>query len=77
MKAVDAVKGLARFGYDFVVGDDWTVAVGVVLAVALTTVLAHRGRDAWPLLVVAVATTLTWSVGRVARVARGRRSKSR
>ena len=61
------IAGFFRFMYDFVVGDDWTVAVAVVVAVALTTVLARNGRNAWPLLVLAVAATLSWSVGRVAR----------
>jgi len=32
--------GVARFLYRFVVGDDWTVAVAMVLALAATGVLA-------------------------------------
>lgn len=30
------VRGFARFWYDFIVGDDWKIAVAVVAAVALT-----------------------------------------
>ena len=66
-KIAGGVTGFFRFLYDFVVGDDWTVAVAVVAAMAVTAALAHSGRDAWPVLVVAVAATLSWSVGRVAR----------
>jgi hypothetical protein len=32
------VKAFARFWYDFVVGDDWKIAVGVVVALALLLV---------------------------------------
>jgi hypothetical protein len=28
------VRGLLRFWYDFIVGDDWRIAVGVVLVLA-------------------------------------------
>jgi hypothetical protein len=30
------VKGFARFWYHFFVGDDWLIAVGVVVALAAT-----------------------------------------
>jgi hypothetical protein len=46
-----------RFWSDFLVGDDWTIALGVVLAVAVTAVLAGAGIAAWwlpPLAVVAL-----------------------
>lgn len=51
-------KAFALFWYDFVVGDDWRMAAGVVLALALTAALTHGvGIPAWwvaPLAVVAV-----------------------
>src|SRR5438105_2012149 len=34
------MKRFARFWWDFVVGDDWRVAAGIVLALGLTAVLA-------------------------------------
>ncbi len=34
-----AVKALGAFCYDFVVGDDWKIAVGVLVAVAVTALL--------------------------------------
>ena len=70
------VKYLARFGhfwYDFIVGDDWTVALAIVTGMTLTTYLAHHGHNPWPLMPVAVAITLTWSVWRIARAQTQRR----
>ena len=53
-----------RFWYDFVVGDDWTIALGVVVAVAVTALAAHHGITAWPILPGSVAALLTWSIFR-------------
>jgi hypothetical protein len=36
-----------RFWSDFLIGDDWTIALGVVLTVAVTAVLARAGIAAW------------------------------
>jgi hypothetical protein len=41
------LKGFARFWYDFFVGDDWIVAVGVVLALVATYLLTLAGVNAW------------------------------
>ena len=42
------LKSIGAFWYDFVVGDDWRVAVVVVAALALTGLLAHAaGVNAW------------------------------
>jgi hypothetical protein len=51
-----------RFWYDFIVGDDWTVAVTVAAAVGTTYVLAHQNMVAWWILPAAVVSTLTISV---------------
>jgi hypothetical protein len=61
------VVGFCRFWYDFIVGDDWSVALTVVAAVAATYVLAHQGGTAWWILPVAVAGTLGASVLRAWR----------
>ncbi|HEX6509326.1 MAG TPA: hypothetical protein VF221_16990 [Chloroflexota bacterium] len=46
------------FWYDFIVGDDWTIAASVVAALVLTDWLAHQGTQAWWLLpLVVIATT--------------------
>jgi hypothetical protein len=60
------IKGFARFWYDFIIGDDWTVAVGVVIALALTALLAHNGVAAWWLMPLAVVAMLALSLWRVA-----------
>ncbi len=64
-----------RFWYDFIVGDDWTIAVAVVIAVAVTAVLAHRGWNVWPIVPVGVTLILAVSCRREAR-ARRRREQS-
>ncbi len=58
------VESLARFIWDFVVGDDWRIAVGVIVALALTAVIAGTGIAAWWILPVAVAALLAFSVWR-------------
>ena len=49
-----AVIGFFRFWYNFIVGDDWTVAAGVIGALAVTSLLVHRGVAAWWLMPIAV-----------------------
>jgi hypothetical protein len=56
-----------RFWYDFIVGDDWTVAATVIVAVGVTYVLAHHGVVAWWVLPVTVDASLTQSVLRARR----------
>ena len=51
-----------RFWYDFIVGDDWTIALTVVVAVAVTYLLAHRGWTVWWVLPLAVTVILSASV---------------
>jgi hypothetical protein len=59
------VESFVRFIWDFVVGDDWRIAVGVVLALAVTAVLAGS-IAAWWVMPVAVAGLLAFSVWRAA-----------
>ena len=61
------VVNFARFWYDFIVGDDWSVAVGVVIALAITALLAHRGVTAWWLMPAAVVVVLGMSLWRVSQ----------
>lgn len=58
--------------WDFVVGDDWRAAVGVVLALALTALLAGAGISAWWVMPVAVLVLLAQSIRRAARSASDR-----
>jgi len=60
------MKWLAQFGkfwYDFIVGDDWRIAVGVVVTITAVFVAAHNGANWWWLLPFAVALLLSMSVG--------------
>jgi hypothetical protein len=61
------VKRFAAFWWDFVVGDDWRVAAGVVLAIGVTAVLATTSAPAWWVLPLAVAGVLWISVRSAAR----------
>jgi hypothetical protein len=61
------LKGFARFWYDFFVGDDWTVAVGVVFALAATYGLSRAGVNAWWITPAVVLILLADSVRRSAR----------
>jgi len=56
------VAAFGRFWWDFVVGDDWVAAAGVIAGLALTAVVA-----AWWVLPIAVAIVLTMSLLRAAR----------
>ncbi|MEU0970152.1 hypothetical protein ABZ357_33825 [Streptomyces sp. NPDC005917] len=56
-----------RFWYDFLVGDDWTVAVGVVLALAVTALLVTGDVPAWWLVPVAAVALLGVSLRRATR----------
>ena len=58
------IRSFARFWWDFIVGDDWRVALGLVGAFGLTWLLTHNGVAAWWLLPVVVAALLVGSVWR-------------
>jgi hypothetical protein len=59
---VKHVVAFGRFWWDFVVGDDWVSAAGVVVGLALTAALA-----AWWALPLAVALVLALSLVRATR----------
>jgi hydrogenase/urease accessory protein HupE len=61
------VAAFGRFWWDFVVGDDWLVAVGLVVALGVTAAIAHHDVTAWWLLPVAVVALLVVSIRRTAR----------
>ena len=58
------LRSFARFWWDFVVGDDWRAAAGVVLALAATAAAVAAGVNAWWLMPVAVAPVLGLSLRR-------------
>ena len=61
------LAAFGRFWYDFIVGDDWTIAVAVLVALGITAVLAPSVSWAWIVMPVAVAAILGVSVARAAR----------
>jgi hypothetical protein len=61
------VRSFGTFWWDFVVGDDWRVAAGILVALGLTLLLVHWGVNAWWLLPLAVVVVLWSAVRRGAR----------
>ena len=61
------ITQFAAFWYDFIVGDDWVVAVGVVAALALSALLARSGIQAWWVMLIAVILLLSISLWRATR----------
>jgi hypothetical protein len=60
-------RAFAAFWYDFVVGDDWLVAVGVVAGLALTYALSRAAVPAWWLLPLLIGGLLPLSLWRASR----------
>ena len=61
------VRTFAVFWWNFIVGDDWWVAVGVGVGLGVSALLAHRGIAAWWVLPATVALVLRASLGRATR----------
>ena len=59
-----SLRGFAAFWWDFIVGDDWRIAAGVILALGLTAALATTTVPTWWLMPIAVALLLTSSLRR-------------
>lgn len=53
--------------WDFVVGDDWLTALGVVLVLGLTALLASASLSAWWVMPPAIVGLLALSIWRAAR----------
>jgi hypothetical protein len=63
------LAAFGRFWWDFVIGDDWLVAVLVAAAIGATAVLAAAGITAWWVLPLAVLLVLWLSLRRAIRSA--------
>jgi hypothetical protein len=66
---VSRVAAFGRFWWEFVIGDDWLVAVLVAAAIGATAALAAAGVTAWWLLPLAVLLVLWLSLRRAIRSA--------
>ena len=64
---MSALRRFGAFWWDFVVGDDWVVAAGVVLGLAGVALLDRAGIVSWWLLPVVVAGLLALSLRRATR----------
>ena len=58
------LRAFGAFWYDFVVGDDWRVAVVVIAALAVTFGVSKSSVPAWWIMPVAVALILPASLWR-------------
>jgi hypothetical protein len=56
------IRAFAAFAYDFVVGDDWRIAVAVVAGLALTYAVSRTSVPAWWLLPVLLVVALPASL---------------
>ena len=61
------VRGLLKFLWDFVIGDDWRIAAAVGGTLMVTLVLSNNGFTVWWLLPAVVLVILSVSVWSVAR----------
>jgi hypothetical protein len=61
------VQQFLRFLWDFVIGDDWRIALAVAVALLVTLVLSDNGVAVWWLLPIVVLVMLSVSVWSVAR----------
>lgn len=61
------LKAFGAFWYDFVIGDDWRVAVGVALALGVTLAVSESTSATWWIVPVAVVLLLPYSLWRTTR----------
>ena len=64
---LSAVVAFLRGVWDFIVGDDWRTAIGVVVALGVTALIAQAGNSAWWVMPLAVLGLLALSIARAAR----------
>lgn len=64
---ITKLRTFGLFWYDFLIGDDWRVALGVVIALALTFALTQAGLPAWWVLPAALVLLLTLSLHQATR----------
>ena len=67
---MNRIGQLLQFLWDFVIGDDWRIAVAVAASLLLTLALANDGATVWwilPLVVLVMLSVSVWSVARRSR----------
>ena len=61
------LRTFGQFWYDFIIGDDWRLALGVTLSITLADAITHELVDAWWLLPLGVTALLGPSVNHATR----------
>ena len=61
------LKAFGAFWYDFVIGDDWLIAAGIVVALMITASSSTTGVAGWWIVPVAVVILLPLSLWRATR----------
>lgn len=61
------LRAFGAFWYDFIIGDDWQVAAGVVLGLLMVFVVSGASSLAWTVMPVAIAVLLPYGVRRAMR----------
>lgn len=60
---MNRLRAFGAFLWDFVIGDDWRIALGVAVALGVTAVVAGSGTTAWwvvPLATVGLLAASLW-----------------
>jgi hypothetical protein len=61
------VRGFFRFWYDFIIGEDWRIAAGVAVVLAIGALLVARTETSDQLIAITVATgTIVIAIGGIA-----------
>ena len=61
------LRAFGAFWYDFIIGDDWRIALVVAAALAVTFGVSKTSIPAWWVLPAAVVIVLPWSLWRASR----------
>ena len=61
------LRAFGAFWYDFVIGDDWRVALGVIFALAATYAVSRTDVAAWWIVPAALVLLLPFSLWRASR----------
>jgi hypothetical protein len=64
---VKHIVGFFKFWYDFIVGDDWRLAIGAAIGLGLSALAVHAHIPAWWVLPVATLVVLAGSLLHSAR----------
>jgi uncharacterized membrane protein len=64
---VQFVKSFGAFWYDFIIGDDWRIAAGIVISFVLTHAISSSLAFGWYIIPFATVSLISYSLARVVR----------